>query len=475
VAGDEVAVSGGGLDDTITVVDIVGSIDVGSDTVIGEMSNGTVPAVGQVCVRFPVALTYEAETVFFDENGRFGADFANRNDPQDAALDIGYHHIAQIAYQDPNGNYVIQLFYPEGLDVRAHMVENRVEGVTTPGATVTIQVWDAGGAKGQVETVADETGFFSTAVYDGDQVVHLALGDHIAAFNEGHVREMILEMYHFSYVQPWNNRVVGTVAGIDLGADGVQGRVDVWSTADQQWYTAHAWIGPDGSYGADFEGTVNMSATDLIRLATIAPDGTEQASLAWSLNYGVSISHDRVWGYGTVDATAYITLYRGLESDEPVDILGIASPTVDVMGFFSTTLMTAENPRVDIAPSNIIVVQAGEHIRTLFVGHLDLEADVETDLLIITGPPGAVAHLEGRHPAQLRTSARAQDGYVWHEATLNSEGRAVVDLTSFDVQAGDLFDVTCYLAGDGLVIHRMMIVTDFAESLYLPLVIKSTG
>ncbi len=469
LVGDQVVMSGGGLDTTIPVADIVGGIGVGSDTVSGWAAGGVLPAEGVVGVGLAWDLSLALEPINFDQSGVFTADF-------NTSVDIGYDHLAKVVHQDPEGNQVIQILYPEGLGIRALIHESRVEGVTTPGASVEVEVSDGNGVKGTATVTADETGFFSTSVYDqGGGSVRFALGDHIAVGKLGHAREMTLTLYHVSYVQPWNNRVVGTVKGVALPPDGVQGRVDVWSAVDEQWYSQHVSIGPDGSYGADFDGVVDMTSADIIRLWVTMPDGTQQAALGWALHVTASTSDDTVSGYATVSSTAIITLYRGLEGESPVDVIGTATAVPDAMGYFSTTVISGASG-VDIAPSNVVVVQAGEHYRTLFVGSIDiLQADLENNALLLSGMPNSTVHLEGRRPGVIREDAPYQDDYVWRQTVMGPDGTALV-LLPFDLQANDWFDITCYHPQNGIAVHRLAGApsesTPLAKLLYLPVVLR---
>jgi hypothetical protein len=217
-----------------------------------------------------------------------------------------------------------------------------------------------------------------------------------------------------------------------------------------------------------------MSPADFVRVWATAADGSQQASLGWTLDLGVSTSSDTVWGYGTVSSTAAITLYRGIDNQRPTELLGTATALTDLTGYFSTTVMSNSTP-IDIAPSNVLVVQAGEHIHTFFVGLIDLQADVDNDMLLIKGPPGSRVHLEGRRPGVLREDAPYQDDYLWQGVTIGPTGEVVVGPLSFDVQVNDWFDITCYDMEERATIHRLIAVPDetitLLEKVFLPLII----
>ncbi|MBN1484480.1 MAG: choice-of-anchor J domain-containing protein [Chloroflexia bacterium] len=465
--GDEIVLSGGEVDGTIVVVDTYGGIDVAEDTVVGQVSGGEFPAQGTAWLGYATARNFMVEPVAIDENGFFLADFGGQ-------VDVDDDHVAKVVYQDPQGNEVVQVFYPGGLDVRTLISEDRIEGVAAPSTTVRALVADADGPKGTGDAVTDETGFYSMQLYDRGYPVDLRLGDRITVTKAGRTRQVELGLYHVTHIQTWNSRIDGTVLGLALPAEGTEGRVDVWSAVEKRWYTQYVGIAADGSYGADFADLLEMTSADVIRLWVTLPDGTQQAALGWPLHVGVSTSDNTVWGFSTVSSTAQITLYRGLEDGAPVDVIGTASATVDKRGYFSTTILVEGTPQ-DIMPSNVLMVQAGEHARTVFVGLVDLVADVDNDAVLVLGPAGSVAHVEGRRHGVLREDAPYQESYGWAQGTVGPNGKAVLGPLPFDVQVDDWFDVTCYLVEEGIAIHRLIAVPEETISImmvYLPLTFK---
>ena len=467
VPGDDVVLLGGGLDATVHVVSIQGVIDVANDAVIGQASDGIFPAQGVVGVGSPANIGFVTETVAYDENGNFSVNLSGK-------IDIQPDHVARIDYQDPNGNRVAQIFFPEGMDVRVLISEDRIEGVARPGTEVALLVSDAGGAKGEALVTANEIGFYSSSVFDRGRAVDIALGDHVTVKKPGSVRELDVTMHHVSYIQPWNNRVVGTIYGVDFTGGDANGRVDLWSATQRRWHTQYVGIGPDGSYGADFEGIVEVTDADLVRVWATAADGTQQAAFGWAMEIGASSSDDVVWGRATVSSTAYITLYRGFDQSL-LDVVGTATALVDQNGFFSTTLVSGTEI-ADIAPSNVVAVQAGEHFKTLFVGIVEAKADPDSNILLITGPPGWVVHLEGRRPGVLRADAPYQDPYVWREVTIGPNGRALASVSPFDLQVGDWFDLTAYATQEGVFLHHAVAAPQgHLEGMLLPLILKTEG
>jgi hypothetical protein len=249
--------------------------------------------------------------------------------------------------------------------------------------------------------------------------------------------------------------------------------VDLWSVAQQQWYPQYVAIGPSGAYGADFGGVVDMMDADMVRVWATTPDGNQQAALGWALDLGASLSDDEVWGYTTVGATVSVSLYRGLVGGVPVDLIGTATATAEPSGFFSTEVLS-NGLTVDIAPSNVVQVQAGEHLRTLFVGLIRINSDIALDRLTISGPPHAVVHLEGRRSGILREDAPFQDPYVWREITLDAAGSGTADLAPYDLLAGDWMDVTAYEPEAGTAVHSLLAVPagPLTGAIYLPLVLR---
>ncbi len=456
--GDQVLVSGGGLDATLIIPDIVGSIDPDADSVAGQISGVSLPALGDICVRMPAEIRFTAGKTWFDSEGRFGIEFAG-------VVNLGVDHLAQVVYEDPNGNYVVQVLYPEGLNPRALINESRVEGVTRPGSLVTVRLYNADGLKGWAETSADQTGFYSTEVFLDGQKVRFELGDQVVVNKLGHSREITLSMYHISHIHPWDEqRVFGTIYDANIPAEGSQGRVDVWNANEQHWYTQYAWIEPDGQYGADFNGITNLEPGSPIRVWATAADGSQQAALGWDLSLGVSTSEDYVWGYTTADREIQISLYRSLDGNTPVDLIGSATTMSQLDGSFFSAFQT-ESTQVDIAPTNAIVVDTGEQIKTLFIGEVDGSANVTTNILTIQGPVNATVHIEGHHPY---TSA-----YVWQEVTLDAAGTAEADLSDFNILPGDIFDLTCYFKEQGLAVHVTIAAPGQPNPpLFLPLIVR---
>jgi hypothetical protein len=127
--------------------------------------------------------------------------------------------------------------------------------------------------------------------------------------------------------------------------------------------------------------------------------------------------------------------------------------------------VTSSGKQVDITPSNAIVVDTGEQIKTLYIGKVEGVADVASDLLTIHGPINATVHIEGHRPY---TGA-----YTWQEVTLSGDGLAVADLSVFNILAGDVFDITCYFEEQGLAVHRSIAAPgQVIPPLYLPFITR---
>jgi len=465
--GDDVILSGGGLDETITVVDIVGWIDVAGDAVGGIGSGSTFDVWGDVCVRQPFDPLFISKEAYFDAEGRFDVDFSG-------VVDIEYDYIAQVVYPDPNGNFVVQVFYPEGLDLNVLIDEDRIEGVTTPGEEVNVSVWNDQGEKGSAITTADDTGFYSTAVFNNGNLVDIVLGDYVGVSNSGHAREAFVTLSHESWIIPWINRVEGKVQGVDLEPSGKQGRVDLWSMSEGKWYPKYVWIESDGSYGADFdELPEEMSPIDRIRLWVSDGDGYQQASFGSNLEVGVSLGNSEVWGHTIAGSIVNIILFRGEDSEgNPIDVLGDGGVRVDSTGNFTTTVMMNEQT-VGVSPGNILQVNVSfeynmetiEFSKLFFIGNVALSGDSEQDILSIFGPANADVHVEG-----FRTQTTTSESYYWVQEMLGEDGQAEIDMSSEDILEEDIFKVTAYMSDDGISIERLTALYSDSRGVFLPFI-----
>ena len=457
LAGDEVTLIGGGLNETIQVVDIQGWIDVPSDAVAGIAGGGTFDIWGVVCVREPFDPLFKSKEVYFDANGRYDVNFSSQTDIED-------DYIAQVVFPDPNGNYVVQVLYPEGLDLNVLISEDQIEGVTTPGSQVSIVVWDESGEKGTAVITADDLGFYSTPVLVNGKKLDLELGDHVGVSNEGYARETFLVLSHESWLQPWNKRVQGIVQGMELPAAGTQGKVDLWSVVEKKWYSQYTWIEGDGQYGVVFDDVPVMSATDRIRLWVSDGDGVQQATFGTMLDLGVSIGNSQVWGYTIADSPVTVTLYRGLDGAQPVDVLGVGGTRADASEFCNTTIMHDSSP-IGVTPGNIIQFENNEFSKNYFVGMVGITGDSESDVLTITGPPNAIIHIEG-----FRVEDTTTTSFVWGEATIGIDGQVEIDLAPHELQDSDIFKIVTYLNENGLTIERMTAVFSDDLQIFLPIV-----
>ena len=456
-AGDEVNLVGGGLNETIQVVDIQGWIDVPGDAVGGIAESGVFDVWGAVCVREPFDPWFESKEVYFDAAGRYDVNFSGQTD-------VEYDMIAQVVYPDPNGNYVVQVLYPEGLDLNVLISEDRIEGVTTPGSQVSAVVWDESGEKGTAETSADEMGFYSAQVLVNGKILDLEIGDHVGVSNPGHAREAFLALSHESWLQPWNKHVQGVVQGMDLPSGGAQGKVDLWSVLEKKWYSQYTWIESDGGYGVIFEDIPEMSPTDRIRLWVGDGDGVQQASFGTTLDFGVSIGKSDVWGYTIADSPVTLTLFRGLESNQPVDVLGIGGTRADASGFFSATIKHNDTP-VGVTPGNIIQFENGTFTKNYFVGNVQLSGDSETDTITVSGPPNAILHMEGFRVGNTTTTS-----YVWVETTIGANGQVEIDLGTQELQDNDIYKIVTYLDEHGMMVERLKAVFSEELRIFLPII-----
>jgi len=177
-------------------------------------------------------------------------------------VDIQDDFIAQVVQPDSNDNYVVNVLFGPGMDINVLISEDRVEGVIQPGSEITAIAWNEQGEKGRGTAIADSTGFYSLVITNAGKKVNLLLGDRIGVSKPGYSRELWLSMFHESYLQPWNDQVIGTVHGVNIPADGTQGRIDLLNIPTMKWYTQYIWIPDDGNYLADFSGIANISDVD---------------------------------------------------------------------------------------------------------------------------------------------------------------------------------------------------------------------
>jgi hypothetical protein len=465
--GDVVAVTAGSLQASITVVSINGAIDLQNSQVVGQVAGGTYPTDGLVKVGRPSSTDFYSQEILIGSEGQFTADFSS-------LTTLTADDVALVVYKDPNGNAVQQTFFPEGLDVRILTIEGRVEGVTLPGTEVGVLVTGGGRDKASARVTANSVGFFSAELYVDNRRAALALGDHVTVMKLGQVRETDVTLHHSSYILPWSDRVVGTVYGVPLPSTGIQGRLELWSAEQGKWYSQFIGIGPDGSYGADFTQIAELSSADIIRITAEDGHGVQQSVLSWALSLGTSTSSSMIWGYTTAGDTAQISLYRGLENNQPTGLMASDTVVADNLGYFETVLQDGGQP-VQVSPSNVLVVVAGEHQKTLFVGNIEIAIDTRSNAVKLFGPPNARVHLEGRRPGVLREDAPFQNEYIWTEVTLGPNGEALVFLSDYDLQEGDWFDMTFYGVEDGVAFHSLVNMpasTGLAQIRFLPIVVR---
>jgi len=287
-----------------------------------------------------------------------------------------------------------------------------------------------------------------------------------------------LIIYHASFIEHWNNRIIGNILGLNIGEaypEGyATGRVDLWSISEQKWFTKYMGIGPSGEYGVDFSDLVQISEADFARVWITLPDGNQQAALAWGLHIGASLSDDEVWGYTRAETDVTIELYARLVDGKPEEFIAYQTTMSDSSGFFSTKIQK-DGKDLDLAPSNVIVVRAGLHQQTmsLYLGKINLDFNIEEDQITIEGSSNALMHLEGRRMGVLREDGPYQDEYVWKEFSLDEQGKATLNLSDFDIKTGDLFDLTWYFVEHGWAVHTSVAAgSESGLIIYLPLVLR---
>jgi hypothetical protein len=157
-----------------------------------------------------------------------------------------------------------------------------------------------------------------------------------------------------------------------------------------------------------------------------------------------------------------VTLYRGVNGDTPVDVLGIGGTRADASGFFSTTL-TREGSPIGVTSGNIVQVENSEFTKYYFVGELEISGDSETDILTISGPANATVQVEGFRVGETSTTS-----YIWAEAALGADGQAEIDLDPHDLQDGDIFEIVTYLDDHGITLEHMKALYSAGLNIFLP-------
>ena len=441
--GDQVAVAGGILAATIDVIIITGTIDVISDTVSGQMSGGVFPADGLVGVGRPSDTDFVTRTLTIAMDGTYLADFGGE-------VDIENGFVAKVWYTNPDGNQVRKIIYSEGLDVRARVTEDVVDGVTMPGATVVITVTGIDHVvKGSATAIADRSGYYRTQVLSDDSVVDIVVGDSVTATALGEIVEIAITVRHVSQINPTTDTVSGQLMGGEFPADG---RVDLWNAETGIWHSQDVRTDAHGYYLANFSGVVDVGLADRILVWYKDPNGNQIASVTAGLEIGASTASDLLWGYTTPEVEVNITVRAGPAGP----IIGQTSVFADETGFFETKIAN-----LDIESGQQVEVLASGLESSLFIVEFDVHPNFKDQTLSINAAPNAVLHIELNRLGES----------TWIETTADDTGRALIEIDGeYDLRIGDRLDLISYEIVQGRTLHQAFSINCF---LYLPILLKS--
>ncbi len=440
--GDTITVSGGALDESIDVITIDGSIDVVADTVGGQMVGGDFPAPGMLGVGRPSDTVFTTQTITIALDGTYLADFSGEADIQN-----GY--VAKVWYTNPEGNQVRKILYSDGLDVRARVTEDLVEGVTVSGTTVQITVTDSGDVvKGTAVATADRTGYYKTQISDGGSPIDIAIGDKVTAVALGETAEILVAVRHVSRINHTDDTVSGQFVG---GMFPARGRVNLWHAETDTWYDQDVQIDVAGHYLADFSGVVDVELADRVLVWYITPGGNQIASVGSGLEIGASTATDLVWGYTTPGTNVDITV----RASPGGSIRGTVATTADESGFFETDV-----DELDIVPGQEVNVTVNDLESSLLIIQFQIRPNVKNQTLAINGPSNAVLHVE-LHRLEEST---------WIETIADDAGNTLVNVDGgYDLQAGDRLDLTSYQTTQGHTTHQAFRIDLYV---FLPIVLK---
>jgi hypothetical protein len=158
VNGDKVTAAALGATEDIDVdVRHVSRINPATDAVSGQLFGGDFPASGRVDLWHAETDRWYYQDVEIDAGGNYLADFSG-------VVDVERADRIHVWYIDPNGNQVASV--SSGLEIGASTTTDLIWGYTTPGANIDITVRDSPGGNiiGTATVLANESGFFETAV-----------------------------------------------------------------------------------------------------------------------------------------------------------------------------------------------------------------------------------------------------------------------------------------------------------------------
>ncbi len=427
--GDQVSLSDGANSTVIEVIPINGMIDVSNDSVSGKMEGGSFPTTATVGVSRPSAPTFVTKSTDVAADGTFSASFAGE-------VDLVEGYVAKIWYTDANGNQVRKILYSNGLNVRARINEDIVEGITSPGTEVQITVTDDSAAlKGTASCVGDRTGYYATQITSNNVTVDLVETDTITVTASAFAQsvDLNINVTNYSQIDAVNNIITGSLSG---GVYPAFGRINLWNARSARWFFKDITIDASGNYTADFSGLVDVNAPDRVRVWYIDPNGNEIASLSTGIEVGVSTTSNTVWGYTSPNGTVHGQITQS-GSSSPYEADWIA----DADGYFLADL----SGQLTLAPQDQITVSVSGNQVSFAISAIQIKTNYAGQTVIIQGIPNSV----------LQISIARDGASFWKEVNVGADGLVQLNLdSSYTIQPTDYLSLSFYQTDQGITVHQ---------------------
>jgi uncharacterized repeat protein (TIGR01451 family) len=421
--GDQVRVTGGGLDETVEVISIEGTIDPAADTVSGQMFKGVFPAQGRVNVGEPGSKAGDTLDVAIDGDGHYLADFSSR-------YDIAPTTEARVYYQDPDGNWVLAEIRQPFLRVHANRTHDWVQGEAPQNTNVVVRLLRGGTEIGRGESHTGGGTWFNTNIWaeEGKKQADIQTGDAVEV-TAGGLSATVLIVDIVGAVDAPSGRVSGQVRGVPYPANV---RVEVWT---KNGPSLDLQTGGAGNFLADF-GASAIAQGDNVGIWYVRPDGHWSGIVRSDFQLNTELTSDGFYGGTTPGARVDLTL------SSPGQLLAAVKGTATVWasddgqfgGGFSAD--GKDKQRVDIAPGDIITAQA----------------DGKTVTVAIPSPFTAVYdHLANTVCGQAPPNAELQVDlwkYGTEFVTVEASGEYCADFSTYgDPQIGDQGSITLCVVG----------------------------
>ncbi|MBI4769402.1 MAG: hypothetical protein HY784_03040, partial [Chloroflexi bacterium] len=366
--GDVGHITGGGLDETVTLIPIDGALDVDADVVSGQMHDAGFPAQGWVEVFFPGGGDWHGRFVNIEADGSYFADFSGE-------MDIQPHHQAAVWYIDPNGNYAGNTLNIPFLQANANISHDWVNGeASPPGTRVDVTVWRNGEVLATGQANSDWNYWFHTDLWTLDgQRADTRVGDAVeVAASNGHAAW--LELIPIAAApDPAGNTVSGQIQGGPLP---VEVDVEVWTENG----TGQTVITDEfGDFFAD------LNPFDLLPGHSVAvwqrrPDGHRVGIVRPALRIAASSAWDWVWGETLPGATVNASVLTGGGT------VGTGATVADEDGNYGLDLYS-EGERVQLNIGDLVTVEADGYSADWLLPYLTAGADPDNDTVCGQAPP----------------------------------------------------------------------------------------